>query len=137
MTWDTLIIPAMSERIFSNALHLVTSLQSSLQDETIEANKCLKSWFTQKSKQKEWVALGAEGRLNSRGKRHGGQIEELWGEKLLQERSNRIGWELQSTRKMFFLILLGSGNKCIPKLAKDAKGASMVRKFWWVDAVRC
>ena len=29
--------------------------------------------------------------------------------------------------KCFFLILLGSGNKCIPKLAEGAEGASTVR----------
>lgn len=56
MAWDTLAIPAMSakcERIFSSALRLVTSLQGSLQDEAIEANKCLKSWFIKKSEQEE------------------------------------------------------------------------------------
>ena len=105
MAWDTLAIPAMSaecERIFSSASHLVTSLLSSLQDEAIKANECLKSWFTQESEQEEWVALGAEGRLDSRGKRHGGQIEELWGERLLQEQSNRMGWELREYRGNVF-----------------------------------
>ena len=77
------------ERIFSSALHLVISLWGSLQDEAIKANKCLKSWFTQESEQEEWVALEAKGRLNS-GERHEGQIEELWGEKLLQKQSNRM-----------------------------------------------
>ena len=46
MTWDILAIPAMSaecERIFSSASHLITSLQGSLQDKTIEVNKCLKT----------------------------------------------------------------------------------------------
>ena len=50
MAWDTLAIPAMSaecERIFSSASRLVTSLRESLQDEVIEANECLKNWYTQ------------------------------------------------------------------------------------------
>lgn len=50
LAWDTLAIPAMSaecERIFSSASRLVTSLRGSLQDDVIEANECLKSWYTQ------------------------------------------------------------------------------------------
>ena len=56
MIWDTLAIPAMSaecERIFSSASRLVISLRGSLQDEAIEANECLKSWFIQESEQEE------------------------------------------------------------------------------------
>ena len=50
MAWDTLAIPAMSaecERVFSSASHLVSSDRNRLNDDTIEAEECLKAWYTQ------------------------------------------------------------------------------------------
>ena len=49
MAWDTLAIPAMSaecERVFSSASRLITKYRNKINVDTIEANECLRSWYT-------------------------------------------------------------------------------------------
>ena len=50
MAWDTLAIPAMSaecERLFSSASRLIASGRNNMKDDAMEANECLKNWYTQ------------------------------------------------------------------------------------------
>ena len=47
MGLDLLSIPAMSaepERVFSGAKHTITDLRNRLNEQSIEATECLKSW---------------------------------------------------------------------------------------------
>lgn len=52
MAWDTLAIPAMStecDRVFSSEAHLITPIRTGTKDDDlVEANECLRTWYTQK-----------------------------------------------------------------------------------------